>query len=124
MELTIERSEGKIGLIFKKNVYFLTMGIELTSEEYKLYKKHNWHNMTMTTKSSPTMYSTESYDGLSFGGVIAEPGKKKTLDKFTFTSVEGLLSFQNEVIANSKILKNNLQNVVGITSGGQIKVEL
>jgi len=116
MELTMDRSEGTRGLLFKKPVYYLTVDMKFTPEELKLIKKHNWDKNPMC---HPPRLA-----GIGDGALHIGSFTRGKIEKYDFDSVGNLQAMENEIIENSKKLKGQLETVAGFTSGGPRKIEL
>lgn len=121
MKLTMARSEGTRGLIFKKPEYYLDVEIELNSKELELMSKHNWGQLPVGT------YTFSGGElALTVGHLTCNYDKKtsKSKNKWHFTSVGELQTAETGIIAALKVLKESLGAVVDFTTGEAREIEL
>jgi hypothetical protein len=114
MKLALNRSEGQVGLIFKKVVYYLDVSLEATPNEVALIQKHNW----MRWPICESIFLADRPIEFNVGDVLGKP------KHWGFRSVEELAHAEEQVISTAKKLKQQLEAVAGFTNGGPREIEL
>ncbi|HXU34776.1 MAG TPA: hypothetical protein VN937_00150 [Blastocatellia bacterium] len=115
MKLTLNRTEEeKAGMFKKSTVYHLDVNLEVMPEEMALIKKHKWDDLPFCEG----MFLASRVIDFNVGNVV---GKAQ---RFSFKSVNELAAVEQQVIENSKKLKQQLEAAGGFTSGGPREIEL
>lgn len=116
MKLTINRTEEQEKRLFKTStVYYLHVNLEATAEETALIKKHSWDRGLLFEH---VVHHSGSLIEWTVGNLLGKP------DKFGFAAVEQLAYAENQLIENTKKLKQQVEAAAGFTSQGPRQIEL